>query len=47
MGIKDRDLIYWWLYEDVDKIIYFSDMEVDVETLDQLYDYIIKYEINQ
>lgn len=47
MGIKDKDLIYWWLYEDANKIIYFSDMEVNVETLDQLYDYIIKYETNQ
>ena len=46
MGIKDKDLIYWWLYEDVNKIIYFSDRHVYVETLDQLYDYIIKYEIS-
>lgn len=47
MRIKDRDLIYWWLYEDVDKTIWIDNEEIKVETLDQLYDYIIKYETHQ
>ena len=47
MGIKDRDLIYWWLYEDVDKTIWIDNEEIKVETLDQLYDYIIKHETHR
>lgn len=46
-GVKDKDLISWWLYEEVDKIIWVCDEEIKVETLDQLYNYIIKYETNQ
>lgn len=41
MNIKYDDLFYWWLYEDVDKIIYVDDREIDVGTLEKLYDYII------
>lgn len=47
MGIKDKDLICWWLYEDVNKTIWIDNEEIPVETLYQLYDYIIKYETNQ
>ncbi|HQD92637.1 MAG TPA: hypothetical protein PK924_05120 [Bacilli bacterium] len=44
LHIKDKDLLYWWLYEDIEKIIYDADEKplYNVETLDGLYDYIIK-----
>lgn len=48
-----QDLIYWWLYESVDKIIYqkidsnlFEDkkeIQFDVNSIDDLWDYMIKY----
>ena len=41
MEIEDKELISWWLYEDVEKIIYFNKVEIDVETPEKLYDYII------
>lgn len=34
------DLICWWLYEDVDKILYIGNNELDVSDIGQLYDYI-------
>lgn len=47
------DLLYWWLYEDVDKIIcqkinsdLFEDekeIEFDVNSIDNLWNYMIKY----
>ena len=37
-----EDLINWWLYEDVDKLIFLPDgTTIDVETPDKLYDYIM------
>lgn len=37
-----EDLISWWLYEDVDKLIFLQNgTTIDVETPDKLYDYII------
>lgn len=42
MEIKDEDLLSWWLYEDVEKIIYDEDKEISVRTLEELYDYIKK-----
>ena len=41
LNMEDKDLLYWWLYEDVKKIIYYDDKEINVETLEELYDYII------
>lgn len=38
---KDDDFIRWWLYEDVDKVIYHGDEEISVRTLGELYDYIV------
>ena len=48
------DLITWWLFEDVDKIIYQkldpdlfngeTEVEYDVNTFDNLWNYMIKYE---
>ncbi len=44
MGIEDIDLIPWWLYENVDKVIWLADKtEVSVRTPEELYDYIVKY----
>lgn len=43
--IEDEDLISWWLYEDVDKVIYdgkYGENEISVRTLEELYDYIVK-----
>ena len=37
-----NDILAWWLYEDVDKVIYDKDKEISVRTLEELYDYIIK-----
>lgn len=34
------DLISWWLYEDVDKVLYYKDKEISVRTIDELYNYI-------
>lgn len=44
LHITDKDLLSWWLYEDVDKIIYDMDKKplYNVKTLDGLYDYIVK-----
>ena len=37
-----EDLISWWLYEDVDKLIFLPDgTTINVETSDKLYDYIM------
>lgn len=44
MGIKDDELLFWWLFEGVEKVIWVCDEKIEVKTLDQLYDYIIKYE---
>jgi hypothetical protein len=42
MKIEDQDLLDWWLYEDVDKIIFNGNGKIDSEirNVDQLYDYI-------
>ncbi len=43
LDLEDKDLLGWWLYEDVEKIIYIDDKPVKVETLDELWDYIQNY----
>ena len=35
-----NDILAWWLYEDVDKVIYDKGKEISVRTLEELYDYI-------
>jgi len=35
------DWISWWLYEDVEKVIYDGDNEIPVETPEQLYDFLV------
>ena len=37
---KKDDILSWWLWEDVDKVIYDGDNEISVQTLDELYDYL-------
>ena len=39
--IEDKDLLSWWLYEDVEKVLYDNETEISVRTLGELYDYII------
>ena len=43
MKIEDKELISWWLYEDVDKVIYdgeYGEIGINVKTVERLYDYI-------
>lgn len=43
MDIDDKDLISWWLYENVKKIIYLiNGEEVKVETAEELYNYLVE-----
>jgi hypothetical protein len=35
------DWISWWLYEDVEKVIFDGDNEIPVETPEQLYDFLV------
>jgi hypothetical protein len=37
----DVDTIEWWLFEDVEKKIYFDDTFVDVTKKEDLYDYLV------
>ncbi len=39
---EDIDIIYWWLFEDVDKIIYDGDKKINVEKIEDLYNYLCK-----
>jgi len=43
LEITDEDLLFWWLYEDVNKTIHVDDKSIKVETLDELWDYIQNY----
>ena len=43
LELEDTNLLDWWLYEDVEKIIYIDDKPVKVGTLDELWDYIQNY----
>jgi uncharacterized protein (DUF4213/DUF364 family) len=36
------DIISWWLFEDVEKIIYINNVSISVKTLDELYDFLEK-----
>lgn len=42
LNIKDKELINWWLYENVEKVIYYGENKIKVKTIDELYDYILK-----
>ena len=41
MGDK-FDIISWWLWEDVEKIIYDNNKKIDVSTPQKLYKYLVK-----
>lgn len=42
-GKDGADFINWWLYEDVDHVIYDDENEsTDVNDIDDLYDYLVK-----
>lgn len=43
LELEDTNLLDWWLYEDVEKIIYVDDKPIKVETLNELWDYIQNY----
>lgn len=38
------DLIFWWLYESVPKVIYTGEVEYNVEDLEDLWKYLVKYD---
>jgi hypothetical protein len=37
-----QDLVGWWLYEDVDKIIYVDDIEINVDKVVEFVDYLLR-----
>lgn len=37
------DLIFWWLYESVPKVIYTNETEYNVEDLKDLWKYLVEY----
>lgn len=45
------DIVYWWMYEDCKKVVYETlgtseeKQEIPVETVEQLYDYLLKNEM--
>ena len=38
---QDMELLAWWLYEDVEHLLWIDDKEVNVEKLEDLYDFMI------
>jgi xanthine dehydrogenase molybdopterin-binding subunit B len=43
-GLEDKELLYRWLYDEDDKVIYIGqhgEEMISLRTLDELYDYII------
>ena len=46
--LEGADLIYWWIFEDVDKIITIEDengdkTDMDITTIDSLWDYMVSF----
>lgn len=40
-GEEGEDIVAWWMYEDVDKILYVEDgTEIDLEDINDLYNYL-------
>ena len=39
---EGSDLIFWWLYENVPKVIYEGEIEHNVEDLKDLWEYLVK-----
>jgi hypothetical protein len=44
LQLGNDDILSWWLYEDVDKVIYDRNGNIthSVRTLDELYDYLVE-----
>lgn len=42
-GEEGMDIINWWLYENVDKIITIDGEDIDVTKVEDLYDFLNKY----
>ena len=42
LDIFKDDWLTWWLYEDVEKVVYEDDKEISVRTLGELYDFLVK-----
>lgn len=40
LNAEGLDLLYWWLFEDVDKIIYTDEEQIDVASIENLYNYL-------
>lgn len=38
---EGQDLVFWWLYEDVPKIIYIEETKIDVEDIEDLWNYMM------
>lgn len=36
----DGDYINWWLYEDVEKVVFVEEQEISLSTAEQLYDFL-------
>ena len=47
LDLKDDELLDWWLYEDVEKVIYdtVNNVEISVRTLEELYDYTLSCKV--
>lgn len=37
---EGSDLVFWWLYEDVEKVLIENDKKITLNTVYQLYDYL-------
>ena len=37
-----QDLVGWWLYEDVDKVIWIDEFEIKVDKVEEFTDYLIR-----
>jgi hypothetical protein len=37
-----QDLVGWWLYEDVDKVIWIDEFEIKVDNVEEFTDYLIR-----
>ena len=43
-GPEGKDLVSWWMYEDVEKVVYEEDgSETNLENIDDLYSYLEKF----
>lgn len=40
---EGSDLVFWWLYESVPKVIYTNETEYNVEDLKDLWKYLVEY----